>query len=137
MKLPNLRRIYTNDFDSEYRSLVDQLASVLNINLQVVYDALNKKVSLADNIDCIVKDVPVTVNASGVPTTSTIFTLVDKTRNLQGIQVIKADNLTNSSVYPTGGVFITWTQVQTGVQIQHVTGLPANNTFSLRIVGFY
>ena len=137
MKLPSLRRIYTPDFPQEYTQLVDRLAGVLNINYQVLFDALNKKVSIRDNIDCIVKDVQVTVNASGVPVQTTIFGLDDKTRSLVGIEVIKSDNLTNSGVFPTGGIFITWSQVQTGVQIQHVTGLPANNTFSLRIIGYY
>lgn len=137
MKLPSLRRMYTQDFPPENADLVTALADVLNINLQVVYDALNKKVSLTDNIDCIFKDVSVVVGANGVPLSSTIFTLDDKTRNLQGLEVVRATNTTNSAVYPTGGIFITWQQVQTGVQIQHVTGLPANNKFTLRVIGYY
>jgi len=137
VKLPGLRRIYTPDFPQEYAALVDKLSGVLNINQQVVFDALNKKVSINDNIDCIVKDFSVTVDASGIPTIPTIFTLDDKTRNLQGIEVIRAANLTNSSIYPTGAPFITWQQVQTGIQIQHVTGLPASNTFSIKIIGYY
>jgi hypothetical protein len=137
IKLPNLRRIFTQDFPKEYAQLVNALAGVLNINQQVVYDALNKRISLADNIDCIVKDFNVTVNASGIPNSTTIFTLDDKSRNLQGIEVINATNLTNSSVYPTGAPFVTWQQVQSGIQIQHVTGLPAGNTFSLKVIGWY
>tara|TARA_R110000868_G_scaffold66014_12_gene197049 strand:+ start:4532 stop:4921 length:390 start_codon:yes stop_codon:yes gene_type:complete len=129
--------MYTQDFPPENADLVTALADVLNINLQVVYDALNKKVSLTDNIDCIFKDVSVVVGANGVPLSSTIFTLDDKTRNLQGLEVVRATNTTNSAVYPTGGIFITWQQVQTGVQIQHVTGLPANNKFTLRVIGYY
>lgn len=137
MKLPNLRRLFTQDFPAEYQSLINTLSGVLNINQQLVYDALNKKISLSDNIDCIFKDFNVTVNASGIPVSSTIFTLDDKTRNLQGIEVVRASNLTNSSIYPTGAPFLTWQQVQTGIQIQHVTGLPAGNTFNLKIIGWY
>lgn len=137
MRLPNLRRIYTQDFPAEFNELITKLSGVLNINFEVLFQALNKRISIQDNIDGFVKDVSVTVGSNGVPTLSTIFTLDDKTRNIIGLEVIRAENLTNSAVYPTGGVFITWQQVQTGIQIQHVTGLPAGNVFSLRIVGYY
>lgn len=116
---------------------MDQLASTQNINDEVVFNCLNGKVSLRENIDCVYKEISIVVSSSGIPTTTTIFPLTDKTRNLLGIEVVKATNLTNSAVYPTGAPFITWVQVQTGIQIQHVTGLPAGNTFSLRLIGYY
>lgn len=137
MRTPNFRRLFTTDFAEEQKELVDKLAFVLNGGIQVLYDALNKKISQTDNIDCHVTDVEVTVDVLGIPTSSTIFTLADKTRNIQGMVVQRAENLTNTSVYPSSGIFITYQQVQTGVQIQHVTGLPANNRFKLRIVAYY
>lgn len=137
MKLPNLRRLWSPDFPADYQDLVDKLAGVLNINQQVLFDVLNKKVSIRDNIDCAVKDFTVQVGSDGIPISSTILPLEDKTRGLVGLEVIRATNLTNSAVYPTGGVFVTWQQVQTGVQILHVTGLPTGNQFSLRIIGYY
>ncbi len=137
MKLPSLRRIFTTDFPPENETLVDKLAYILNINLQVLYDALNKKVDLENNIDCQVQDITVNVNSLGVPKNSTIFALNDKVRNIIGLQVIRAENQTNSAIYPTSGVFVTFSQVQTGIQILHVTGLPADNNFAIKLIAWY
>lgn len=137
MKLPSLRRLFTSDFPAENKTLVDKLAGVLNIDLQVLYDTLNKKVDLENNIDCQVADVNVNVDANGIPKNSTVFSLDDKIRNVSGLEVIRADNSTNSGVYPTSGVFVTFSQVQSGIQIVHITGLPADNTFALRIIAWY
>jgi hypothetical protein len=137
MKLPTYRRIYSTDYTPEQQELINKLSSSLNIGIEVLYEALNKKVSLEDNIDCLVRDVSIVVDASGFPTNTAVFTLVDRTRNIKGLQVIRAENLTNSGVYPNGGIFLSFQQTQNGIQIIHATGLPAGNTFSLRIVAYY
>lgn len=137
MRLPNFQRLYSNDFTAEQKDLVNKLSVSLNIGIDTLYQALNKQVSLNDNIDCIVKSVDVTVNASGIPTSTTSFKLDDISRNVIGVQVLKADNQTNTSTYPTGGVFITFAQTQNGIQLLHVTGLPASNRFTLKIVAYY
>ena len=137
MKLPNFQRLISNDFSEEQKAIVDQLASSLNIGIDTLYQALNKKVSLADNVDCLVKDVTVIVDSSGIPTADTLFKLDDTTRNIIGIQVIKATNLTNSSTYPSGAIFLSYAQQQNGVQILHATGLQASNKYTLKIVAYY
>ncbi len=137
MKLPNYRRLMKTDFPNEFQDLVERLAYVININTQSVYDALNRKVSLGDNIDCVIRNIEITVDGSGIPVNTAIFGVDDKVRVVQGLEVQRAENLTNSNVYPTGGIFLTFQQVQTGVQIQHVTGLPAGYNFRLRVVGYY
>lgn len=137
MKTGTFRQLYKTDFTEEQQDLIERLSYVLNQDIQVLYDVLNNRTSLADNIDCVIREVEVTVDASGIPQGDAIFTVDDKTRAIQGIEIQKADNLTNSGIYPSGGVFISFAQVQSGVQIQHVTGLQAGNTYRLRIVGYY
>jgi hypothetical protein len=137
VKLPGFKRLYSKDFEQDDQSLVDKLSGVLNTGIESLYQALNKRVSLVDNIDCIVKDVTIKVDANGLPTSTTIFSLDDKTRNIQGLHVINAENLTNSNTYPSGGVFVSWIQVNTGIQILHVTGLQASQSYTLKIVAFY
>jgi hypothetical protein len=137
MRIPSIKRLYSKDFAQEDQSLVDKMSGVLNTGIESLYQVLNRRVSLSDNIDCVVKDVSVTVGADGVPTSTTTFTIDDKTRNIQGVQIIKSENLDNSSTYPTGGVFMSWIQVNNGIQILHVTGLQAGQEYSLRVVAFY
>jgi len=137
MLLPNFQRLYSNDYAPEQQALISKLAASLNIGIDTLYQALNKKVSLNDNVDCIVKDVEVIVGADGVPTNGASLKLTDTTRSIIGMQVIRASNLTNTSIYPSGGIFITYAQQQTGVSISHVTGLQASNKYSLKIVAYY
>jgi hypothetical protein len=137
MILPGQRRIYTPDFPQDYQDLVNKLSAVININTQVLFETLNKRVDITNNIDCVVTDVSLEVNASGIPTSTTIFQLTDKIRNIKGLHIIKCENLTNASIYPTAAPFVSWSQVAQGIQIQHVTGLQTGNVFSLRILAYY
>jgi len=135
MLLPSFKRLYKGDYEATYQKLVDQLAVSLNIGLESLYSALSKNVSLKDNIRCTVKDLTITVNASGTPTSSTQFAL-DIPGQIIGTQVIYAINTTNSAVYPTGGIFISFTQTSTGILISNITGLPANQAFTIRVVAY-
>lgn len=123
------------DYPEDSQKLVDQLANSLNIGIESLYNCLNKNVSLKDNIKCTVKDVPVLVNASGNPTTATSFSL-DITGQIIGTQVIYAINTANSAIYPTGGIFLSFAQTPNGILINNITGLPANQPFTIRVVAY-
>lgn len=140
MKLPNFKKLFKQDYAKEYQELVDKLAESLNGGIETLYGALNKKLSLGDNLACIIKDVDIIVNSSGEPTTSTGFA-IDTNQRVQILEVGRADNLTNTASYPTGGIFITWTQgtnlTTNAIIINHVTGLITGNKYRLRIVAWY
>lgn len=135
MKLPNFRRLIKTDFPQNEQNLVEKIASSLNYGLEVVYEALNNKISLQDNILCTVKDLQITVNASGIPIVQTSFRPTFP-GTVIGLQVIKADNLTNTNTYPSSGISVSFVQTDTGILINHITGLQANNTYQLRIVAY-
>lgn len=133
MKLPNFKRLTTNDFEEQDKKFVEQLGFCMNDGFQNLYDALNKKLTIDDNFLGALKDVDVRVDANGTPLVSTFvntgISVVPK-----AIMVVKADNQTNSNVYPTATPWITWNATTTGIQIVNVAGIPANNTFKLRIL---
>lgn len=131
MKLPNFRRLNTQDYEEEDKGLVEQLAASLNYGIEVLYDALNKKITLRDNIACSVRDITLAVNSSGIPKTKTTMSL-DSNTTVIGTQVIFAEG--NSAV--TSTPFIYYTQNGALLQIQRVTGLPADINFNLRIVAY-
>lgn len=137
MRLPSFKRIFKADYAAEDQQLISKLALTINSGLETVYEALNKKVNLNDNVDCVVREVVVSVNSSGIPTTSTSFQLDDRTRPIQNITVGKVENLTNPTTYPTSGVSLSWTQTDNGIRIDHITGLPVSNQFRLRIIAYY
>lgn len=135
MKLPSFRRLFLGDFNPEEQPLVSKLATTINQGFEFLYDVLNKKVSLADNIYATIKDIVVQVDATGSPINTTTFQ-IETTGVINGCLVIKAENLTNTSIYPSSGIFISYTQTQTGVRIDRVTGLQVGNQYRLRIVAF-
>jgi hypothetical protein len=136
MKLPSFKRILSTDFQDEYKGLVNKLAVSINDGLESVYNALNKRITLKDNIQCTVKTVQVTVNASGLPTTTTTFQVDVPNTKVEGCMVISAINQVNTTSYPSSGVFISFTQLENTVRIDHVTGIQANVPYSLKIVAF-
>lgn len=75
MKLKSFRRIITQDFEKQYQKLIEQISSPINNAFNELYFTLNGRVSLYDNLYCTVKDLDLTVNAAGIPTVTTSFTL--------------------------------------------------------------
>jgi hypothetical protein len=141
MKLAGYKRIYENDFNEEERSLVSKLASSLNIGIENVYLALNNRISLQDNIQGTFRQINVTVNAQGIPQDTVGFQL-DKqggtqvVPNVVGVDILRAENLVDDSVFVEGAPFMTFTQNNEYLQIQHISGLPAGYTFRLTLMAF-
>lgn len=136
MLLPSFRRLNKQDYQTEYQKLVDQLASSLNIAIDSLNGAVNKNISLTDNIAGTLKDINVTVDANGLPTSATQFSLTVANQKIIGTQVIYAQNTANSAIYPTGGIFISFTQTTTGILINNITGLPSGQPFLIRVMAY-
>lgn len=134
-KLKSYKRLITTDFKEEDQELVEQIGLTVNDAFNDAFFTLNGRVDLANNIYCTVKSVDVTVGANGVPINSTSMTL-NSTQPVIGCQVLQATNQTNSAVYPTGAPFISYTQLDQSLVINHITGLQANMRYTLRIVAY-
>lgn len=136
MKLPNYRRIMKSDYAPEQRNLVERLSSSINIAIETLNDALNRKLTITDNIASTVAKVIVMVDATGKPVTKTQFKLSLDTPIL-GLEVINAENLTNTTGYPTAGVFISYSQSSKNVVISNVAGLIPNNEYQLTVLAWH
>lgn len=132
MKLPSYRRINKGDYPTDAQSVIDRLAPGVNNGFDVLFDALNNKLTLSDNIAGSLVTVDVTVDATGAPKTRTFFKY-SSTNSPIGVLVLRAQNLTNSSVYPTQAPFISFTVDNNVVNIVNVTGLQANNVYRLTL----
>lgn len=134
-KLKSYKRIITSDYEKEDQELVEQLADSVNDAFNDVYFTLNGRVELESNVACSVRTVEVTVGATGVPVSRTTFSL-NNTQQVIGCVVIQAINQTNTAIYPTGAPFISYTQLDQAILINHITGLQPNMRYTLRIVAF-
>ena len=141
MRLPSFKRLYEQDFKEEDKALVRKLGDTLNTDLENVYLALSGRISLNDNIQCTIKVLQITVNSLGKPENITGYQLnrqggTQAVSRVIGCQIIKAVNLTNPTVYPNGTPFMTFTQNEDFITIEHIAGLPQNNLFELTIVAY-
>ena len=134
-KLKSYKRIITSDYEPEDQELVEQLADTINDAFNDVYFTLNGRVELSNNIFCTVRLVDVTVDSNGIPT-SRITMGLNNSQPVIGCQVIMAINQTNSAIYPTGAPFISYTQLDQALLINHITGLQPNMRYTLRIVAY-
>jgi hypothetical protein len=134
MKLPSFRRIITQDFKKEFQELMEQLGSNINDGFNVVYTALNKRLTFTDNIACTVKTITVTVDSSGNPQEFSQFNLDIQNTPVLGVVVISAQNLTNPAVYPSSAVWISYSQDGNRIIINNIKGLQADNVYSLRVI---
>lgn len=133
-KLPTLRRLFKNDFKPEYSELVEKLIVSINNGFDNVYDALNNKITLRNNILCNIKDFSVQVSSAGIPLSSLVLN-VDFKNNINVVTVGRVDNITNPLSYPSSGVTISWDQIAAGsIQIKHISGLTEGNTYNIRVV---
>ena len=135
MKFPTFKRIYKTDYPQEQQSLVEKISLTVNNGFEVLYNAMSRNVNLQDNIACTLKTITVKVDSSGIPT-STLSFKIDTIGQIKGTEVIRAENQTNSATYVTSHPFITYTQDNNTITVNHISGLPANNTFNLTVIAW-
>lgn len=129
-KIDNLKRIIKEDFPEEYQELIDKLAFSLNPFLEQLSNAFNKNIN-NDNLSR--ETVSITVeNSSGNLKSPVQFKFNLKSRIL-GLNIIKAENLTNSNTYPTNAPFISWTINENIITVKKVTGIQDNNKYRLTL----
>lgn len=133
--LSTFKRIYKADFEPQYQNMIEILSNYINPNTEQLFQTLNNNVTLKDNVYGQVVDLNVKVDASGNPITSVGFTNSLSTPII-GIVALNATVSSGSNVYPTGGIFLSFTQNNKSVIINNITGLPANQQFSIKIVSF-
>lgn len=132
MTLPSLRKLFKADFKPEFQELIETMIPTVNNGIEVLYELGNGKISIKDNLAGVVRDIDLSVNAQGIPVSLSTFTLNSGDRIL-GATVIKTENLTNSSIYPTSAPFITYSQLENRITINHITGLVSGNNYRIRV----
>lgn len=133
MKVPSYRRLNKSDFADEFKDLVDRLGNSINSGIDVLYEALNKKITLSDNIACTVKDVDVEIDSKGQLKNKTQVKL-DAKGQVIGITVINGYCTKDSSVLPVSGIFVNYIQSGDSIKIQNIVGLPVDRPFRITLV---
>lgn len=130
-RLNNVQRILPEDFPEEDRATVTQLASILNYFMTQTVDVVNGRIDY-DNINKQIVTFDVTVDANGKPVQTLNFTAES---GVIGGVVLKAQNLTNTAVYPTSQPFVSFSALQQNklYRVNNITGLQANNKYRITL----
>ena len=136
MKFPSFKRIVKTDFEAEDQNLVEKLSLPINSGFSNLYKALEGNLNLRDNVACVIKDVDVIVDATGIPTTKTGMSLDDTTQRVDGITVIRVDNLNTATIYPDTAPFISFQQSEKTILFNHITGLQAGYNWRIRVIAW-
>ena len=133
MRLPSFRRVFSEDFDSQYKQLLDKLSGTINTGIEVLYNALNNNITFKDNIACTITEFSVKVDSSGTPVGGASFRL-SNTLKIEGLFVISATDTTSAGSYPPGAVFISFTQSNQSVTINNIRGLTPGNNYTIKVI---
>lgn len=131
-KLGFLRRLVKEDFKPDDQEFISKVAFILNPAFESITNALNKNLTFTDNLNAQVKELNVTV-VSGQPIQALSFRSELK-GSCKAIWCVRAENQTNTATYVSGAPFISFSESQGQILINHITGLQDNQEYKLRII---
>lgn len=123
------KRIITSDFEDDDKALAERLGNFLNGFIEEIHQMTVKNVNIKDNLNQAIRTITLTVNGSGIPQSSIGFQNPLKTR-VSGMQVIRAFGATPPIAQP----FISFTEGNGSVAVNHVAGLVANVSYQLVVL---
>lgn len=130
-KLGNLKRFLKEDFPEDDQEFVDKMGSILNPFLEQIAQAFNKNINFENlSRELITVDIENGTGGKLKTTTQFKFTL---TNRILGLNIIKAENITNSSIYPTQAPWISWSINGNIITINQATGIQDNNKYRFTI----
>lgn len=134
INLSFLKRLVKEDFSKKDQELIGKVAGVLNPALAQITLILNKGLTISD-LNTQTKDLTLQVDADGNPISEVSFASA-----LGGkcgmLQVGRAQNLTDSTVYPSGGHSVSFSEKNGQIIINNITGLPVNYKWLIRVIAY-
>jgi hypothetical protein len=129
-KQSDIRRLRTDEFPSKYRDLTDKLVYGINQFFESTYNALNKRLTFADNFQAM--DIEVSVNTP-VDANNTVSFKNTLGVPIRGVIIRRVDNNTDSTAL-TAAPFVEFENGTNQVTITNIVGLADNKTYTLRLL---
>lgn len=134
MKLPTQRKILREDL-KDAPPYVNGIIEPVNSFMESVYQALNKNITLQENIAAFLKELIYTTPStypSGVDIVSFQNTLRTRPIGLQLMQVYDRSTYTP----PPGPVYVPWIDDNGTINVYPITGLEASKQYVVRLCVF-
>jgi hypothetical protein len=129
-RIPDLRQIKKEDYDSKDQKLIDQIAFPINNFMQQVINVLKHGIDF-NNLNQQIVTFTASVDTNGKPTTSIQFQNTLSTKVI-GVVCINALNTSSVIRFPQATPFISYTTNGTLVTVNNIAGLgiPSGQTNS-------
>ena len=122
-KLSDIRRIIPEDFKQEDQDVAQRIAGSYNDFADELYEVVNGQLDF-DNLAR--RKISIDVNISSTGKISGTTTAVTNLSFVSGINVIKVDNLSNTTAIPTSAPFVGFVYQGSGrFTISYILGIPS------------
>jgi hypothetical protein len=132
MRLPTQKKILREDVKGA-PSWVTPIIETLNSFMETVYQAMNRNITLTENVACNIKEITYKTPSSypaGVDTVQFVTGL--KTKAI-GVLVMQA--IEKSTYVPAAGpVYAPWVENNGNIVLGTITGLEADKTYTIRLL---
>lgn len=121
-KLQNFKRILTQDYEEEHRDTVQKLSFSINSFAEDVLRALNGGLNTDNTLEKM-KYIETELDSSGAPKNSIQFQNPSSVYKIEGLRVIRVENISTTDVYPSTAPFISFSENAGIITILNITGL--------------
>lgn len=129
---PSIQRFYSDDYKEAPSWFKNSFLNTLNLFVFPAYNALNKNLTVADNLNEAYEVIGVIGNVT--PTSNVASFLNPIQGDPTGVTVVNVQITgTPTQQYPTAAVQVFWTFDGTSIQIGAITGLANGVTYSITL----
>ena len=134
MRLPSQKKILREDL-KEAPPWVSGIIDPVNSFMENVYQALNKNITLDQNIASFIKELTYTTNATYPTGMEQVVFMNNLRTRATGLMVMQAYE--RSTYIPAPGpVYVPWVETDGSLNVDTITGLEADKTYLIRLVIF-
>lgn len=132
-RVPDIKRIRKEDFDSEDQAVVEKIAYSVNTFMDQVIVALSKNLNF-DNIDQQLVDYTISLGSAGELINPPNIR-IDLRSRPSGVLCISALNVNNPNTFPTGQPFVSYGVVNNRtISVRNISGLQPDSTYRLTLL---
>ncbi len=129
---PSIQRFYSDDYKEAPSWFKQTFLNTLNLFVFPTYNALNKNLSVTDNLNEAYETIPITGDTT--PTNNVASFLNPIEGNPAGVTVVNVQITgTSTQQYPTSPVQVFWTFDGTSIVIGSITGLSNGVTYDITV----
>lgn len=131
--LPPIKRITKEDLGGA-PAWIDRLLYPLNLFLNTIYGALNKNITLSENIDCQLASFTVIAGAAAINNTAKFMLTLKHPPTM--LIVGSAQKVTGNYTPIAAAVTVDWNYDGSAINITAITGLTNGSTYTFNVVLF-